>query len=251
LGAIATEKAGILRQRRPALLAVQRPAALHALRAACRRVGAVCRVVPPTTDHAVALAGTHQRQNAALALEAARCLADVREAAVSTGLRRLRWPGRFEVIERPGQPPIVLDGAHNGASAEALAATLRAFAKGRSINLVIGINRDKDARAVLRPLLGLATSVWATQARDSPRALDAFSLADLARLAGRGVHPRALEVSALARLVGPRVLAEPDLARAIAAAATPAPGVVCVTGSLLLVGQARDVLGLAPPERLW
>src|SRR5262249_29259194 len=44
LGAIATEKAGILRAGRPALLAVQRPAALRALRAACRRVGAACRV---------------------------------------------------------------------------------------------------------------------------------------------------------------------------------------------------------------
>src|SRR5213079_3252014 len=76
-------------------------------------------------------------------------------------LRRLRWPGRFEVI--PGEPPIVLDGAHNGASAEALAATLKEFAGGRSIDLVIGINHDKDARAVLRPLLPLAQSVWATQ----------------------------------------------------------------------------------------
>ena len=248
LGAIATEKAGILREGRPALLAVQRPAALRALRAACRRVGAVCRVVPPTTDHAVALAGTHQRQNAALAIEAAKRLGEVREADVSTGLRRLRWPGRFEVVQRPGEAPIVLDGAHNGASADALAATLREFAGARPINLVIGINRDKDAHAVLRPLLALAASVWATQARHSPRALQAVELARLA--GGRGVHPRAPNAAELARLAGPRVHAEPDLGRAIAAARA-VPGVVCVTGSLLLVGQARDVLGLDPPERLW
>ena len=247
LGTIATEKAGILRAGRPTLLAVQRPAALRALRIACRRVGAECRVVPPTVDYAVALAGTHQRQNAGLAIEAARQLANISEADIATGLRRLRWPGRFEVIERPGDAPIVLDGAHNGASADALAATLGEFGQGRPINLVVGINRDKDARAVLRPLLAIASSVWATQTRGNPRALDA---ADLARLAGRGIHPRALDAADLARLAGRGLRVEPDLARAIAAARQ-MPGVVCVTGSLLLVGQARDVLGLDPPERLW
>ena len=97
-------------------------------------------------------------------------LAQPEEAEIRTGLQRLRWPGRFEVIE--GDPLVVLDGAHNDASAEVLARTLVDFAAGRPIHLVLGINRDKDARAILRPLLPLASSVWATQVTDS-RASDA------------------------------------------------------------------------------
>jgi dihydrofolate synthase/folylpolyglutamate synthase len=231
LGAIATEKAGILRHGRDALLAQQRPAALRALVAACRKIGASCQVVPPL-DRDVALPGVHQRQNAALAIAAARTLVpDLTEEAVRAGLKRLSWPGRFEVLER--EPAIVLDGAHNGASAEALAQTLQAFAGGRPIALVIGINRDKDARAVLRPLLHIAKDVWATQTVANVRALPA---ADLARACRRlGANPRIT----------------PDPSAALLEATGASDGVVCVTGSLMLVGQARAALGLPAPEQLW
>jgi dihydrofolate synthase/folylpolyglutamate synthase len=127
----------------------------------------------------------------------------------------------------------VLDGAHNGASATALAETLRAFARGRPIELVVGINRDKDARAVLRPLLELAEQVWATQTSENPRVLPA---ADLGRLCLR---------------LGARTRVEPDLARALEQARQSPAHIVCVTGSLLLVGQARRALGLPVPEVLW
>ena len=231
LGAIAREKAGIMRAGRPTLLAEQRPAAMRALRGACRELGARCEVVPPI-DHGVPLAGEHQRQNAALAIAAARLLADVSDRAVEDGLRRLRWPGRFEVVE--GDPPLVLDGAHNGASAEALAETLKLFAAGRPIHLVIGINRDKDTRAVLGPLLPLARSVWATEAAENPRALSAADLARLCTHLGVTAH------------------VEADLAKAMdGAIVSGRHGVVCVTGSLMLVGQARATLGLPVAERLW
>ena len=236
LGQIATEKAGILRPGQPALFAEQRPAAARALGRACRQTGAGCQTVPPLPADAwpLALAGVPQHQNAALAVAAARRLADPPEEAIRHGLARLRWPGRFEVLAGP--PPLVLDGAHNGASAEALASTLADFAASRPIALVVGINRDKDARAVLRPLLAHAAVVWATQTHDNPRALAA---ADLAR------HCRHL---------GAPATVEPDVSRAIAAACDTARtmgGLVCVTGSLLLVGQARATLGLEVPERLW
>jgi dihydrofolate synthase/folylpolyglutamate synthase len=241
LGAIASEKAGILRRGRPGLLAQQRPAAMRTLRRVCREVGADCQVVAPLRRE-LPLVGAHQRQNAALAVAAARAMTTVGDAAVDRGLDRLvRWPGRFETID--GDPPIILDGAHNGASAEALAETLLAHADGRPITLVIGINRDKDARAVLRPLLRIARSVWATQTASNPRALAATELGRLCRQFG----------------VEPQV--EPDLAAALRAAAAGATGpghgvgggggVVCVTGSLMLVGQARATLGLAVPEELW
>src|SRR4051794_26397596 len=98
LGQIASEKAGILRSGRVALLAEQRPAALRALRRACHAVGADCRGIPPL-EQAVPLRGEHQQQNAALAIAAAQHLAQVDQAAVRQGLERLRWPGRFEVLE--------------------------------------------------------------------------------------------------------------------------------------------------------
>jgi dihydrofolate synthase/folylpolyglutamate synthase len=235
LGAIASEKAGILRRGRPALLAQQRPAAMLALRRACREVGAVCEVVTaPSPGRPLALAGAHQQQNAALAVAAARVMTTVSDEAIDRGLQRVSWPGRFEVVA--GRPSIVLDGAHNGASAEALAATLVDFAGGRPISLVVGINRDKDARAVVRPLVSIARSVLATQVPDNPRALDAV---DLARVCRR--------VNADTRV-------EPDLRSAVQAARAEAAnvgGLVCVTGSLMLVGQARASLGLPAPERLW
>jgi dihydrofolate synthase/folylpolyglutamate synthase len=180
----------------------------------------------------VALAGAHQRQNAALAVAAARTLIpQIGSEAIEMGLRRLRWPGRFEIVGE--RPPIVLDGAHNGASATALAQTLRAYAAGRGVSLVIGINRDKDARAVLRPLLPLAHRVWATQTSGNARALAADELARACRRLGATAVP------------------EWDLRTALREAQASVDGVVCVTGSLMLVGQARDALGLPVPERLW
>jgi len=228
LGAIATEKAGILRAGRTALLAQQRPAAHAALKRACRRVGARCASVPPL-DHDVPMAGPHQRQNAALAVAAARTLAPhIPQAAIDAGLKRVRWAGRFEVVGN-----VILDGAHNGASADALAQTLDRYADGRDITLVIGINRDKDARAVLRPLVKVARCAYATQAQHSPRALPAGELGRLCRRMGIETH------------------VEADLGRALAAATHDEAQLVCVTGSLLLVGQARAALGLPVPERLW
>ena len=200
---------------------------MRALRRACRTTGACCSVVEPI-DAELSLAGTHQQQNAALAVAAARTLVPaISEDAIERGLTRLRWPGRFEVV-KGGR--IVLDGAHNGASAEALVATLRAFARGRPVTLVVGVNRDKDARAVLRPLLALAHRVVATQTAQNPRALAAAELAKTCR-----------------RLGATSVVTQPDLRLAL----DDTQGVVCVTGSLTLVGQARDILGLPTPEQLW
>ena len=237
LGAIATEKAGIMRPGRPALLARQRPAAAAALRRACARVDAECVVVPPRALGELGLSGDHQRQNAALAERAAKELArlghPVSDEAAVRGLAGARWPGRFEVVRR--RPTVVLDGAHNGSSAEALAATLRHEYGRRSVHLILGINADKDADAVIRPLLSACASVTVT-ASTSPRAR---SPSELAR--------------ACARVARVPVETAQDVARAmrLARARAGARGVVCVTGSLALVGEARTALGVPPPKRLW
>ena len=236
LAAIATEKAGIMRPGRLALLAPQPPAASRALHRHCRLVGARCVTIEPLASGTrVSLAGDHQRTNAALAVAAARALPGVAvdERTISAGLARVRWPGRFEVIDGP--PMIVLDGAHNGASAQAFARTLREHAGDRPLHLVVGMHGDKEIAATLRPLLAIASSIIATRAR-SPRALSAGQLAARCRRAGAAA---------------PRIAPSVEEALAVARALAGRDGIVAVTGSLALVGEARDALGLDAVLELW
>ncbi len=239
LDGIAREKAGVLRPGRVAVLGPQPPSARHALLRECARLGAMpCEPRPLGEGRArelgLALRGAHQRANAALALAACDALAGhgvaYDQRLAGRALADLRWPGRFEVLD--GSPPIVLDGAHNDGSARALAATLRREYPRRRVRFVLGIMADKDARAVVRELLPLASAVHATV----PPGARGLPARDLARLV-RGVPVRTHE----------------DAAAAIRAArheAAPSEA-VCVTGSLALVGAARDALGLPVVERLW
>ena len=235
---IASEKAGVLRPGRIALVARQDAAVDAVLSKAARSVAAELREISPlsatvTKRYGLALRGAHQRQNAALAIAASRALAEhgvpFREKAIGRGLRQLRWPGRFEVV--PGTLPVVLDGAHNDGSAEAFAVAIRAEV-GQRVRLIIGMMRDKDARAVVRALAPIASAIYVTRP-DSPRAADP---AAIARLFHR-VPARVFD----------------DLASALGAARADAriSETLCVTGSLALVGQARDLLGLPVAARLW
>ncbi len=239
LGDIAIEKAGVLRPGRVAILSPQPATARAALLGECRRRGAEPREVRPLSTRlvprdALALRGEHQRVNAAAAIAAAEALAEhglpLRRDAIASALGDIRWPGRFELV--PGEPVTVLDGAHNDGSAAALAHALARELPGRRVRFVIGVMRDKDARAVVHPLLGRAAAVFVTRAPGV-----------------RGLAAR--ELARLVRGVPVTVLEEPADAIASARASAHPGEVVCVTGSLALVGRARDVLGLPVSERLW
>ena len=236
---IALEKAGVLRPGRIAIVARQAAAVAAVLSKAARSVAAVRREVPALSavaakGYGLALRGPHQRQNAALAIAASRALAEhglpFRDGAIGRGLRQLRWPGRFEVV--PGRPSVVLDGAHNDGSAEALAVAIRAELGRRPVRLIIGMMRDKDARAVARALAPIGSAVYATRPR-GPRAADPAAIARCYRRLPVRVFD--------------------DLGSALDAARADAQPTetVCVTGSLALVGEARDLLGLPVAERLW
>lgn len=235
LAAIAREKAGVLRRGKPAILAPQRAAAARALARACREIGARCETVAPVAPGArLGLFGDHQRVNAGLAVAAARELAAIGlridQRSTATGLRRVSWPGRFEVVGRAR--PILLDGAHTPESAAALADALAARFGGRRVRLVFGCTGDRDPRAIARPLLPLVSATYATAA----------------------AGPRALPPQRVASALGPHVASRfATVAEALVAARDASrPGdVVCVTGSLALVGEARGALGLPVPERLW
>ncbi len=187
-----------------------------------------------------ALRGSFQRTNVAVA---ASILDALREAgihalpldAVRVGIEQAVWPGRFEIV--PGEPPIVIDGAHNVAAAQALTEGLAdAYPNARRI-FVLGIAADKEVRGILEALLGGARTettkgppslVIATQA-NHPRAVDPASIASAVRSLGAEA------------LVSSTVSAALDIARGKAERGD----VVVAAGSLYVVAEAREVLGLA------
>src|SRR5215475_8713034 len=100
-------------------------------------------------DLVVALRGRHQKRNAALALaglEIAGRHFPVPEAALREGLKTVRWPGRFEIVQ--DHPAIVLDGAHNGEGVRALIEELENYREGRRVKLLFASMEDKDWRLI-------------------------------------------------------------------------------------------------------
>lgn len=174
-------------------------------------------------DLVLSLLGTFQPGNALLAVAAARALG-VAEPAMRDGLERVRWPGRFHVIGR--DPRFVLDGAHNPGAARALAASLREFFTPEDVTLVVGILRDKNASEIFRALASVAGRVILTRS-SSPRAADPEDL--------RAHIPPAVFGS---------VETAPSPSRALEMAARPvSTPIICVTGSLTLVGDVLRSLG--------
>jgi dihydrofolate synthase/folylpolyglutamate synthase len=231
---IAFEKAGIFKPGVPAVVhAHQPPGALETLRAEAARRGAPFTVAPASWDGPVALRGPHQRGNAAFAAAALRALAaaaglPVDEDAIARGIARARWPGRLEEIGG-----VLLDGAHNPDGAAALAAALPALHPGRPVELVFGVLSDKDHAGMLRVLAPAARRLHLV-APASPRARAPAELVACVRAAGGTADVHADLASAL------------DCARRAAADGA----IVCVAGSLYLVGEAREILLPAsiPPQ---
>lgn len=178
------------------------------------------------------LIGRHQVDNACLALAAIECLREagiaVNEAALRSGLERARWEGRMERVAQ--RPDIYLDGAHNPASARALAKTVAELKPSyRRLVLVIGILGDKDYHGILFELLPLADYVVVTKPQYS-RALDIDVLASEVRKLHASVDA--------AETVGEAIERSRENASA--------DDLILVTGSLYVVGDAK---ALFSPER--
>ncbi|HET8732244.1 MAG TPA: cyanophycin synthetase, partial [Anaeromyxobacteraceae bacterium] len=223
--AIAREKAGIFKRGVPAVVAAaQPPPAMEALRDEAARRGAPFHVAAASWDGPIALRGPHQSGNAALAAAALRLLdaAGVRggEAAIRAGSATAAWPGRMEEVGG-----VLLDGAHNPDGAAALAAALPVLHPGRPVELVFGVLADKDHEGMLAALAPVARRLHLV-APDTPRARDPRTYAPVVE--GLGA---AFDVHA-------------SLREAIPCARTAARdgALVCVAGSLYLVGEARGML---------
>ncbi len=223
--AIAREKAGIFKRGVPAVVAAaQPPPAMEALRDEAARRGAPFHVAAASWDGPIALRGPHQSGNAALAAAALRLLdaAGVRvgEAAIREGIATARWPGRMEEVGG-----VLLDGAHNPDGAAALAAAIPVLHPGRPVELVFGVLADKDHEGMLAALAPVARRLHLV-APDSPRARDPRTYAPMVEGLGAAfdVHASVREAIGCAR------------------SAAKDGALVCVAGSLYLVGEAREML---------
>ena len=225
LTAIAGEKAGIIKPGVPTVSAPQEPEAAEVIARTAeeRRSGLHVVHTPLPSDWTLALPGTHQRMNAAVALAALDAAGIVtRERARRAGLAEVEWPGRFQRLE---SGRFILDGAHNPAAARRLAHTWHeVYGDHHRATLVLGILRDKDLPAICRAVAPLAARVLAVPVR-SPRSAAPAEIAGALAQIAPGVETRVME----------------SLAEALEAArAHPEP--VLVAGSFFLVGEALAAL---------
>jgi dihydrofolate synthase/folylpolyglutamate synthase len=181
---------------------------------------------------ALALRGRHQVENAVVAVRLLEALdaagLKVPAAAIEHGLRHARWPGRLEVLRMPDGRTALVDAAHNGAGAAALAAYLEEAVPGGQ-PLVFAAMRDKDHQTMFRHLLPHATHLVLT----APPTL-------------RAAPPEELKAVALAVSPGAKVTVEPDPARALSTAWSFAQDIT-VAGSIFLLGAVLPLL--APDTR--
>jgi dihydrofolate synthase/folylpolyglutamate synthase len=177
----------------------------------------------------LALLGEHQAANAAVALA---CVEELRErgwrigdAAVAAGLAGVDWPARLEVVGR--RPLVVLDCAHNVASAQTVVDTLRqSFPPTRRL-LVFAGSSDKDLAGMFRVLAPHFAHAFLARYGNNPRGVPAERLAEILRQTGNlpftvcGTTAEAWQAA--------RAAAGPD-------------DLICVTGSVFLAGELRPLL---------
>jgi dihydrofolate synthase / folylpolyglutamate synthase len=174
LSEIATEKAGIIKPKVPVVCAPQRPEAEEVIRTRAAKCEAAIQLVTESYDKtAIALAGSHQKQNAALAIAALHTAKiDIDIAAIARGLSRIEWPARFQRWDER----TIIDGAHNPAAARLVAQTWREIFGDRRATLILAILADKDLRAICEALAPISESALLPKIR-SERAADPEELA--------------------------------------------------------------------------
>jgi len=252
---IAREKAGIIKNQRPktkgqrliVVSAPQRWQARRAIRDRCRRAHAklyevgkeikfkiqnskfrVKGVLAEYPNLKIKLLGRHQAVNAATAVGVVEALKNygvsVTVETIRKGLYKALWPGRFEIVKK--NPLIILDGAQNKASSIALRDAVKELFK-KKIILILGLSSDKDIKGVLKVLTPFAKKLILTKS-NNPRAMALEILRESAERIKKNINlsltenvPQALETAF-------NCAHKKDL--------------ILVTGSLFVVGEARDII---------
>lgn len=255
---IAREKAGIFKPGVPALtIAQSKPAIVEVFRDVAASVGCPLEVLGeqiPFTHHydasyshgnrvrvsvstpriefehvPVPLPGEHQAANCGLALAIVGKLRErglaVTERQVAAGLAQTQHPGRFEMVYQ--RPRILVDGAHNPESVQALMKSLGAHLRYDSLIVIFGCANDKDAGGMLRRLAAGADKVIFTQASGNSRATDP-----------RDLQRRFADLSSKMSQLAPTVKEAINLA----AKAAGRDDLIVVTGSFYLAGEAKRLM---------
>ena len=261
LAKIAFEKAGIIKPGRPTISGVRHPEARRVIEDACRerdsalreidadfrythqpaRIEAEREVWPrvqvTTPKRAwpaltLGLIGEHQARNAAVALAAVEELIEqgvvLSDQAIADGLARVNWPARLEIMAR--KPLVLLDCAHNVASAQALVQALdESFPLGNNARriLIFAGNRDKDLAGMLATLAPRFERIYLTNLQTSTRGATPDQLAAL--------------LPAEQRLLGVECASSIEAWRRARAEAQPRD-LICITGSVFLAGELRPVI---------
>jgi len=147
-------------------------------------------LMPPQELHLdcliLAMSGRHQAANAAVALATISELRHqgwcISNDAIRSGLSRAALPGRVEVTS--SDPMIVLDTAHNPASARALVETLAELPHRSRRTLILSISYDKDVKAIVRELAPHFDRIVVTQYQENPRAVPVEELLEFITTAG-------------------------------------------------------------------
>jgi dihydrofolate synthase/folylpolyglutamate synthase len=247
LAQITREKAGIIKQKAPVVTAIkQRQARTVVHRVAAKRsaplyilgkdfkvrrhrTGEFSYYGLENTWHNMhtPLLGDYQVENAALAIAVCELLnkdkADISRKNIQDGLTKIRWPGRLEIASN--NPCVILDGAHNLIAARNLAKFLSENLPHRRITLVVGILDDKPYGAMLKSLLPVCSRAIITRAKTD-----------------RALAPQRLY--AAAEKIISDVTMIPEVTAAVRQAVeTAGPhDVICIAGSLYVVGEAKEAI---------
>ena len=177
--------------------------------------------------------GRHQAANAAVAMAVMGQLQQqgwpVTEAHIRQGLATVQWEGRMEILSQ--HPWVVLDAAMTIESVQCLHQALGEAFPHQRLFLVLGISTDKKIAGIIATLAPLAHQVIVTRSQ-SPRACDPQDLAAQVRQHGVPVH---IESDAIVALEFARAQAQPS-------------DLVCVTGSVHLLGEIKTRLQGLPLE---
>jgi len=255
LVSIAREKAGIIKRKTKIVSSPQNSAVLSLFEKICReRKAQLYRIGKEVTfkllssgkegqtfkvkgikgyypDLFIPLVGKHQIINATAAIAAVELIEEegifISGESIKQGLERVYWPGRVEIL--PQRPTFIVDCAHNGASAKALAQCLSELFPKKGIILILAILKNKDVEGIGKVLCPLGKTIIVTKV-NSPRALSPDELA------GR-----------IKKYCYSNPLIEKNVSLAIAQAKSLAKkeDVVCITGSVYLAGEALSYLNTA------
>lgn len=198
---IAQEKAGIIKPGATVVTCLQAPEAAIAIEKACREGGNLlavgkaynAKVVDFDLEHitftyfdrtlTIHLAGSHQLENAVLALTAVQALIfagyEISEEQICAGFENARWSGRFSILHR--DPFFIVDGAHNPDAAKKLKKSIHMYFPGKRLIFLMGMFKDKQYEEIAAMMAPIADQIVAMETPDNPRALAAQELAQVLR----------------------------------------------------------------------